>query len=52
MTCCVLYNCFMIIVRETFHQLNHAALPLWFTLDYMSDMVYVLDTGVQFVTSE
>lgn len=47
-----LYNCFLLIGRETFDQLNDAVFPLWVTLDYMSDIAYILDIVLQFVTSE
>ena len=48
----VLYNYFLIIVRETFHQLNDAVLPLWLFLDYTADIVYLMDMFVQLFTSE
>ena len=51
-TMTVLYNAFMIIVRETFDPLQRDLLPLWLTLDYVADIVYILDMVVQFRTSE
>lgn len=48
----VLYNCFLVIVRETYHQLNDAVLGFWLTLDYMSDLVYIIDMGMHFITSK
>lgn len=51
-TVVVLYNLFMIIVRETFDQLQSSLLSLWLTLDYLADTVYLLDMVVQFRTSE
>lgn len=42
----------MIILRATFNYLNTVVLPLWLTLDYISDTVYFLDMAVQFITSE
>ncbi len=51
-TLVVLYNLFMIIVRETFDQLQSSLLPLWLTVDYLADAVYVLDMVAQFRTSE
>ncbi len=51
-TLVVLYNLFLIIVRETFDQLQSDLLPMWLVLDYLADTVYVLDMVVQFRTSE
>ena len=51
-TMAVLYNYFLIIVRETFHQLNDVVLPLWLLLDYVADVVYLVDMFVQLFTSE
>ena len=51
-TIAVLYNAFLIIVRETFDPLQDDYLPLWLTLDYTADIIYVLDMVVQFFTSE
>ena len=48
----VLYNYFLIIVRETFDELNDMVLPLWLLLDYAADLVYGLDMLVQLFTSE
>lgn len=51
-TLAVLYNAFLIIVRETFDKLQDSYLPLWLTLDYIADTVYILDMVVQLCTSE
>lgn len=51
-SCFVLYNCFMVIVRETFDLLNEGVLGLWLTLDYMSDAVYIIDIALHFITSK
>ena len=48
----VLYNYFLIIVRETFDKLNDDVLPLWLFLDYTTDIIYVLDMFVHLFTSE
>ena len=48
----VSYNAFVVIVRQTFHQLHDNFLPLWLLLDYTADLIYVLDMGVQGTTSE
>ena len=51
-TMAVLYNYFLIIVRETFDQLNENILPLWIVLDYTADIIYIIDMFVQMFTSE
>lgn len=51
-TMAVLYNYFLIIVRETFDKLNDNVLPLWLVLDYTADFIYLLDMFVQLFTSE
>ena len=51
-TVAVLYNSFLIIVRETFDPLQDDYLPLWLTLDYLADSIYIVDMLVQFFTSE
>ena len=51
-TLAALYNAFLIIVRETFDKLLNSYLPLWLTLDYIADTVYVLDMAVQLCTSK
>lgn len=48
----ILYNYFLIIVRETFDQLNDNVLPLWIFLDYTADIIYIVDMFVQMFTSE
>ena len=48
----ILYNYFLIIVRETFDKLNSNVLPLWFILDYTADFIYLLDMLVHLFTSE
>lgn len=48
----VLYNYFLIIVRETFDLLHDNILPLWLFLDYTADLIYILDMIVQLFTSE
>lgn len=51
-TMAILYNYFLIIVRETFDQLNDNVLPLWIFLDYTADIIYIVDMFVQMFTSE
>ena len=49
-TVAVLYNAYLIIARETFDGLQTPLLPLWLTLDYMADLIYITDTVLQFFT--
>ena len=51
-SCFFLYNVFLLIGRETFDKLNDAAFPFWVTLDYISDVVYLLDIVVEFMTGK
>ena len=51
-TMAILYNYFLIIVRETFDQLNDNVLPLWIFLDYTADIIYIVDMFVQMFSSE
>lgn len=39
----VLYNIIFIIARATFLEMQHEYVSLWFTLDYFSDFLYLLD---------
>lgn len=51
-TACVLYNWIFIIARTAFADLHSRALSLWLVLDYVSDLIYILDMVVQFKTGE
>ena len=51
-TIAVLYNLFLVIVRQTFHQLQQDYLETWLVLDYLADAIYIADVLVQFWTSE
>ena len=51
-TMAVLYNYFLIIVRETFDELNESVLPLWLFLDYAADIIYFADMFIQLFTSK
>ena len=51
-TACVLYNWIFIIARTAFADLQSRALSLWLVLDYVSDVIYILDMVVQFKTGE
>ena len=51
-TIAVLYNAYVIIVRQTFSQLQDQPwkVGVWLTLDYIADAIYVLDMIIQFRT--
>ncbi|XP_063042922.1 cyclic nucleotide-gated channel rod photoreceptor subunit alpha [Engraulis encrasicolus] len=42
-TCPVMYNWTIIIMRACFEEMQHDYLMTWFILDYVSDFVYLLD---------
>ncbi len=52
MSLAVIYNAVLMIVRETFVQLNDVLLPLWLLFDYISDIIYFLDVIVHGTTSK
>ena len=52
LSCFILYNVFVLIARQAFELLNDAVLPLWLTLDYLTDLVYIIDIGMEFTTSK
>lgn len=43
----VLYNVIFVVGRAVFWELNNAIPPLWWTLDYLCDIIYVLDIFVR-----
>ncbi|XP_076452253.1 uncharacterized protein LOC143287897 [Babylonia areolata] len=49
-TVAVLYNLWSCILREAFHEVQHACHACWFTCDVLVDLVYLLDVLVQFRT--
>ena len=51
-TLVVFYNSFVIIARQTFNQLQEEvwSIVVWLIVDYLADMVYILDIVVQFRT--
>ncbi|XP_033631451.1 cyclic nucleotide-gated cation channel alpha-3-like [Asterias rubens] len=49
-TLAVLYNMYTIIARVSFRDLQINFVYLWVVLDYMCDIVYIMDIGVQFRT--
>lgn len=42
----VLYNIIFVIARATFSEMQTEYVALWFTLDYLSDLLYILDMVV------
>ena len=48
----VLYNWIFIIARTAFADLQNRSVALWLVLDYVSDLVYVLDMVIQFNTGK
>ncbi|XP_013389517.1 cyclic nucleotide-gated cation channel alpha-3-like [Lingula anatina] len=46
----ILYNIVFIIARAVFWELQENYVPLWLTLDYLSDAVYILDMVIHFRT--
>ncbi|KAI5724460.1 hypothetical protein M8J77_002908 [Diaphorina citri] len=49
-TCCVLYNLWTLIVRQSFPELQENGAKFWFFCDYTTDTFIVLDILVQFRT--
>lgn len=45
-SCAVMYNVLFIISRSVFWELQDGYLPLWLTLDYLSDIMYIMDMFV------
>ncbi|KRT82773.1 cNMP binding protein, partial [Oryctes borbonicus] len=43
----VLYNVIFVLGRAVFWELNNASPPLWWTLDYLCDVIYILDTLIR-----
>lgn len=46
----VLYNIIFIIVRAVFSELQTSYVTVWLVLDYLCDLIYVMDMGIQFRT--
>lgn len=42
----VFYNVIFVIGRSVFWEINYRAPGLWFTLDYLCDFIYLIDTLV------
>ncbi|XP_071944936.1 cyclic nucleotide-gated channel rod photoreceptor subunit alpha-like [Antedon mediterranea] len=49
-TIAVLYNLWMMIAREAWPEIQENSLAIWFTVDYLCDLVYVIDIVVQLRT--
>lgn len=45
-----LYNFWVIIYRFAFQEITFETLHAWFTLDYLADLIYILDIAVHFRT--
>ena len=48
----VLYNWIFIIARSAFADLQSSSVSLWLVLDYLSDVIYVVDMVIQFKTGK
>ena len=45
-----LYNFWIIIFRFSFAELSIDSIPIWFSLDYLMDLIYFLDIVFHFRT--
>jgi len=45
-SCTIIYNLVMIIARSVFWKLNNSLFWLWFMIDYLCDLIYVMDMVV------
>lgn len=45
-----LYNFWVLIYRFSFDEISSDTIVLWFSLDYLADLIYILDVGVGFRT--
>ena len=45
-----IYNFWVMIYRFAFEEINYDNIAVWFTLDYISDLLYVLDIAFHFRT--
>ncbi|XP_040178713.1 cyclic nucleotide-gated olfactory channel-like [Rana temporaria] len=46
----VLYNWFLLIVRACFNDLQTSYIIVWLTLDYICDIIYIMDIVIRFRT--
>ncbi|XP_071950004.1 cyclic nucleotide-gated channel alpha-3-like [Antedon mediterranea] len=49
-TLAVMYNMYVIVARAAFDQLQTQYKPVWYTLDYTCDVIYIIDMFVKFRT--
>ncbi|ESO00647.1 hypothetical protein HELRODRAFT_175626 [Helobdella robusta] len=47
MSFAVMYNLIMVIARSVFSQLQTSCRPIWLTIDYVSDTLYLVDIFIQ-----
>ena len=47
-----MYNVLFVITRSVFWEMQDSYLPLWLTLDYLSDVIYIMDMFVSARTGE
>ncbi|XP_015923084.1 cyclic nucleotide-gated channel alpha-3-like [Parasteatoda tepidariorum] len=45
-----LYNFWVMIYRFAFQEINRSTIGIWFTFDYLADLLYALDVGFHFRT--
>lgn len=50
LTICVLYNLWTLIVRQSFPEFQNLISNFWFACDGVSDIVFLMDVGVQLRT--
>lgn len=46
MSLAVLYNVIFVVGRAVFWEINNNVPPLWWTLDYLCDFIYLIDALV------
>lgn len=51
-TMAVLYNILTVIMRAVFNDLQEAYFVVWTTLDYVCDLIYIIDMAVKFRTGK
>ncbi|XP_014661484.1 PREDICTED: LOW QUALITY PROTEIN: cyclic nucleotide-gated cation channel alpha-3-like [Priapulus caudatus] len=50
MSMAFLYNFWILVYRFAFDEITHDTLIVWFSLDYLADLIYIIDVGVGFRT--
>lgn len=51
-TVAVLYNMITVIMRAVFNDLQIAFFAVWTSLDYLCDLIYIIDMIVKFRTGQ